>query len=164
MTRSRPWFAAGSLAAGGFALAGCQAPHAAPIQSMAAPTHAPYHARYLVSSVSKVISGSPAGLVVGGGPMGGNPALRLTGMNFTETSPDSHSYLWAFAPGAKLLDRDCHPISQDGAIAIANGPGDKSVIFIDYLDSAATQVAPPKVEIWDRAGGNPANCQGEEMP
>ena len=123
---------------------------------------APYNASYVKTSVVAVFAGSDEGLIVGPGPLGHNPAEDLPGFAFNEHDAAVPTYLWTFAPGVKLLDRDCKPIDLAAAITFANGPGRKSAAFIDYLGPDGHQIAPAKMEIWNRARPNPRNCVPEE--
>ena len=145
------------------ALASCHAPQPK-IQpfGLTVPAHAPYHARTSNRFVLKLYSGSEAGLIVGGGPLDGNPGLQLTDLSFAENPGLARTYVWAFTPGIKLLDHDCHPITQADAVALANTPGANSVIVIDYLGADGRPVAPAKLQFWARASGGVADCQGEE--
>ncbi len=147
------------------ALAGCDAP-SPQVQpfGMTVPARAPYHARTSNRFVLKLYSGSEAGLIVGGGPLDGNPGLQLTDLSFADNPGLAKTYVWAFEPGVKLLDRDCRPITQADAIALANMPGANSVIVIDYLGADGRPVAPAKLQVWARASGGVADCQGEETP
>ena len=145
------------------ALAGCHAtqPGTQPF-GMTVPLHAPYHARTSNRFVLKLYSGSDSGLIVGGGPLDGNPGLQLTDLSFADNPGLAKTYIWAFTPGVKLLDHDCHSIAPADAIALANAPGANSVIVIDYLGADGRPVAPAKLQFWARASGGVADCQGEE--
>ena len=109
-------------------------------------------------------SGSAAGLVVDGGAIAGNPGVQLPDLVFIANQGQPGTYVWAFAPGAKLLDLACRSITEADAIALANTPGVNSVIVIDYLGADGRPVAPPKLQLWARANGGVADCQGEEAP
>ncbi len=148
------------------AMAACQAPPhpAGAPQGTAVPMRAPYHARTSNRFVLKLFSGSSTGLVLGGGPMDGNPGLQLTDLSFVENPGQAKTFIWAFTPDAKLLDSQCRPLTRAAAIDIANAPGANSAIFIDYLGADGRPVAPAKVQIWIRASGGVADCQGEESP
>ena len=133
-----------------------------PSFGMAVPSHKPQQAHTSNRVLLTLHSGSAAGLVVDGGSIDGNPGVQLPDLVFIDNPGLPGTYVWSFTPGTKLLDGACHSMTEAGAIALANGPGNKSVIVIDYLDADGRPVAPAKLQLWARASGGVADCEGEQ--
>ena len=131
---------------------------------MVVPIHKPYRAHTSNRVLLTLHSASAAGLVVDGGSIDGNPGVQLPDLVFIDNPGQPGTYVWAFAPGTKLLDLACRSMTEADAIALANSPGANSVIVIDYLGADGRPVAPAKLQLWARASGAVADCQGEETP
>jgi len=88
----------------------------------------------------------------------------LVGLTFTENANPPATFRWAFAPGTKLLDAACKPVTVAQLVAAAAAPGDKSAIFYVYMDGQQKPIAPPKMQFWNRVEGQPTDCTPEESP
>ena len=140
------------------ALSGC---HPQPPPRPEAVSSAPAPAPLPAQSVLTLYSGSLTGLVVGAGAGGGNPGAQLAGQTFVPNPGLPQTYIWAFAPGAAILDRDCRPITVTQAINMANAPVANAARFAAAA-ADGRPASPVRVQLWAKGAGTPPACGGPQ--